>query len=219
MTRTETRQALAALALGVLSEEEARELEEGVAREPELAGELDRYRATVRTLERILPREPAPAHLFEAGRRMPRAWRLRSVGLRELALLALAAALVTALVAGVALRGEGPDADARAAFVPAEGQEARGEALLYDTGRADGRLVLRLRGVPALEDGHHYAVWLLRTGADEPDPVGVFSGSGEVEAEFRLPGRGRYAAVDVSVEEDGGDPGHSGRSLGAGTFA
>ena len=62
-------------------------------------------------------------------------------------------------------------------------------------------------------------VWLLRVGSDEPDPVGAFSGRGEVEAEFRLPGPGRFAAVDVSLEEDGGDPGHSGRSLAAGTFS
>lgn len=217
--RTETRQALAALALDVLPDDEARGVEEDAAADAELARELESYRATVRALARVLPREPAPSHLFAAGRKMPRAWTLRSVRLRDVALVAGAVTAVAVLVAGLALRGGGATPDARAELVAGDGGAVRGEALLHDTRRDDGRLVLRLRAVPPLERGHHYQVWLLRVGSDEPDPVGAFSGRGEVEAEFRLPGPGRFAAVDVSLEEDGGDPGHSGRSLAAGTFS
>jgi anti-sigma-K factor RskA len=213
------RQALAALALGVLPADEARKVEDRVQDDAVLSGELEDYRATVRALERVLPREPAPAHLFAAGRKLPRAWSLPSVRLRHVAAVAAATALVTALVVGVVVfRGGGPDADARAEIIAAGGGPARGEALLYDTHGDDARLVLRLSNVPTLEPGHHYQVWVLRVGGETMQAVGVFSARGEFEHEFRLPGPGRYAAVDVSVEEDVGDAEHSGRSLGAGPF-
>jgi anti-sigma-K factor RskA len=214
----EARQALAALALGVLPAEEARKVEEHARDDAVLAGELDEYRATVQALERVLVREPAPAHLFQAGRRMPRAWSLRSVRRRDL-VLAAAALAVAGLIGFLALRSGGPAADARAEIIAASGGAARGEALLYDTRRDDGRLVLRLDGVPALEPGHHYQVWVLRVGSETMEAVGVFSARGAFEDDFRLPGPGRYAAVDVSVEEDAGDPAHSGRSLAAGAFS
>jgi anti-sigma-K factor RskA len=213
----ETRQALAALALGVLPAGEAREVEEGAAEDAELARELDEYRATVGTLERMLAREPGPVHLFEAGRKMPRAWHLRSVRRRDLAIAAVVAFIV-AVLGILVLRGGGAEPDARAEIVPASGGGVRGEALLYDTGRDDGRLVLHLSGVPAPAEGHHYEVWVLRVGSKTLESVGAFTARGEFEDEFRLPGPGRYAAVDVSIEEDGGDQAHSGRSLGAGTF-
>jgi hypothetical protein len=213
MSRRDARQALAGVALGVTPSEEASR----VADDPQLAREFEEYRATVHALERVLPREPAPAHLFEVGRKMPRAWGFPSVRRRALGVAAVAAAIV-AVLGVLVLRGGGPEADARAEIVPATGAATRGEALLYDTGQDDGRLVLRLRDVPAADPGHHYQVWVLRVGSETMEAVGVFSARGEFELEFRLPGRGRYAAVDVSIEEDGGDPEHSGRSLGAGTF-
>jgi anti-sigma-K factor RskA len=217
VSATEERQALAALALGVLPADEARRIEERAGDDPEVARELDAYGATVRALERVLVREPAPPQLFEAGRKMPRAWGLPSVRRRHLAVVGVVAVAV-AVVGVLALRGGGPEADARAELIAGSGQAVRGEALLYGTGRDDGRLVLRLDDVPALEAGSHYQVWLLRIGDETPDAVGAFSARGDFEDEFRLPGRGRYAALDVSIEEDGGDPTHSGRSLAAGTF-
>jgi anti-sigma-K factor RskA len=213
----DARQALAALALGVLPPDEARRVEHDAGEDPQLARELETYRATVRALTRVLPAEPAPAHLFEAGRKMPRAWRLPTLRRRDLVVAAAGAAVVAA-VGILALRGGGPEADARAEIIPGSGRPAGGEAVLYGTGRDDGRLVLRLRNVPAPEAGHHYQVWVLRVGSETMESVGVFTARGDFEHEFRLPGRGRYAAVDVSIEEDGGDPEHSGRSLGAGTF-
>jgi anti-sigma-K factor RskA len=217
MSVADTRQALAAHALGVLPGEDAAQVEADAARDPALAGELGGYRATVLALERVLAREPAPPQLFEAGRKMPRAWGLPAV--RPLHLGAAAAvALLVAAVGVLALRGGEAAPDARARVIPAAGTTARGEALLYGTARDDARLVLRLSGVPALADGRHYQVWVLRVGSRSPDAVGVFAARGELEEEFRLPGRGRYAAVDVSIEEDGGDPEHSNTSIAAGTF-
>lgn len=217
MNATDDRQALAALALDVLPADKARRAEGRAAGDPQLARELEDYGATVRALEGVLVREPAPPQLFEAGRKMPRAWGLPSVRRRDLA-VAAAVAIAVAIVGILALRGGGPEADARAEMIPGSGQAVSGEALLYGADRDDGRLVLRLQNVPTLESGRHYQVWLLRLGDETPESVGAFSARGDFEDEFRLPGRGRYAAVDVSIEEDGGDPAHSGRSLAAGTF-
>ena len=51
-------------------------------------------------------------------------------------------------------------------------------------------------------------------------PSGVFTPtSSDVELELPLPGPGDYAAVDVSVEENGGPPAHSDTSLAGGTFS
>jgi anti-sigma-K factor RskA len=217
MSAFDTRQALAAHALGVLPGDEAREVEEHAAEDPDLSRELDRYRATVRALERVLPREPAPGHLFEAGRKMPRAWGLPSVRPLHLAVVG-AVALLVATLGIVVLRGGGPEPDARAELIPASSGDVRGEALLFDSGSDDGRLVLELRDVPPLAPERHYQVWVLRVGNEALEPVGVFSARGAFDGEFRLPGRGRYAAVDVSIEEDAGAAEHSGRSLAAGTF-
>jgi anti-sigma-K factor RskA len=208
---------LAAHALGVLPAEEARAVEDGAAEDAELQRELDELRATVRALEGMLAREAAPAHLFEAGRKMPRAWRLPSVPKRGLAVAAVLA-IVVAVLGILVLRGGGGEADARAEILAASGSGVLGEALVYDTDSDDGTLVLRLRDLPAPADGHHYEVWVLRIGSETLEPVGAFTAEGDFEHEFLLPGRGRYAAVDVSIEDDGGDQAHSGRSLGAGTF-
>ena len=218
MSAPEARQGLAALALAVLPAQEARKVEDDARGDATLARELDDYRTTVAALERVLSREPAPARLFEAGRKMPRAWSLRSVRRRDLA-LAAAALVFAGLIGFVALRGGGTGPDARAEIIAASGGAARGEALLYDTRRDDGRLVLRLTNLPALEPGRHYAVWVLRVGSETMEAVGVFSARGAFEYDFRLPGPGRYAAVDVSIEEDAGDPAHSGRSIAAGAFS
>ena len=54
----------------------------------------------------------------------------------------------------------------------------------------------------------------------EMEAVGAFTPtSGDVELDLPLPGPGDYAAVDVSVEEDGGPPAHSDTSLAGGTFS
>jgi hypothetical protein len=147
-------------------------------------------------------------------RRRKWAWPAFATGF---ATAAVAAALVLALMIGDDLG----TAEARAAVAGTEEFEGvHGEARLYDIGGDDGTLALDLASVPAPSAGEHYAVWVLRSdAAGEMETVGVFAqGGSDVELEFRLPGPGTYAAVDVSVEPNGGPAEHSGRSLAGGTF-
>jgi len=96
----------------------------------------------------------------------------------------------------------------------------RGEAELYD---GAGKVRVSLRAVPTAPSGHHYEIWVLPQGADAMISVGTFQGDGhDVQLELELPGTaggGRYAAVDVSVEEDAGPAAHSDTSYGSGAFA
>ena len=110
MSASDTRQALAALALGILPADEARLVDDAAREDAELARELRDYRATVRTLERVLPREPGPPHalhevLAEVGRGARRPWRLPAIRLRTLAVAGASPSLLVGLVGIVASRG------------------------------------------------------------------------------------------------------------------
>ena len=61
---------------------------------------------------------------------------------------------------------------------------------------------------------------MLPEGSETMESVGrVAPSGGEAELEVEVPGTGPFAAVDVSVEPDDGDLGHSGTSLAGGTFS
>jgi len=170
-----------------------------------------------RALHRAIAKEPPPPGLF--GRivaevaPVPAA---RRVGLRRLrlphpvpALGAVAAAAVVLLA--VTAPGPAPvDARADLATAALEGTASiEGGTLVVDLVRADAP--------PA---GHHYEIWVLRRGADTMEEVGSFRPTGDAaRLELRLPRPGEYAAVDVSLEDDGGPPSHSGTSVATGTFA
>ena len=228
----------AGAALGALSAEDTARLDEQVARSPELAAHLEDYRATVSMLEATVARERPPADLFDRvlerieaegvpapvqeepvrrrAQRRERSWRLWPAFAAGAA-AAAAVALVLVVTGGDDLGTP----DARAAV---QGTEAfptvRGEARLYRAGREDGVVVVALDDVPTPGAGEHYEVWVLRKEArGEMEAVGVFTPTASsVDLEFRLPGPGDYEAVDVSVEEDGGPPAHSGTSLAGGHF-
>jgi anti-sigma-K factor RskA len=95
-----------------------------------------------------------------------------------------------------------------------------GQATLYGSNAAGGTVRLSLRDVPPAPSGHHYEVWVLRAnGNGVMEAVGSFSPStSDVRLDLPLPGPGDYAAVDISVEENGGSPAHSDTSLAGGTF-
>jgi anti-sigma-K factor RskA len=240
----EHRDLAAGAALGALSADELARLEEGAARSPELASQLEEYRATVSMLEAGVARERPPDGLFEgvlarieaetaAGapseaveavesfkpspRRRERSW------WRWPAFAAGAAAATAAAVLVLALTGGGdlgaPDARAAVSGTD-EFPDVHGEARLYRSGSDDGVLVVDLADVPAPGPDEHYEVWVLRTeGGGAMEAVGAFSDTGgSVDLEFTLPGPGDYEAVDVSVEPNGGPAAHSGRSLAGGHF-
>ena len=232
MSSEERRELSAAEALGALSPEELALLEDAAADDPGLARELEADRATVALLEARLPREAPSEDLLD--RIMAEVERLEAVetagvtsaarpsaparrwlgGLRLPRIAIAAAAAAAAVVVGVTLLdGDGlgePDAIARIVGAP-EFPAVTGEADLYD----GGTLRVRLASAPPAPAGHHYEVWVLRNGVEEMDSVGEVSVG---EHEFELAVDGTFAAIDISVEPNDGDPDHSGVSLAGGRF-
>ena len=186
-------------------------------------------RATLADLERVLPPVSPPAEMFDRilAEIRPEATviPLRPKSRRRVvtpvvgAFVAVAAVVVIAIVAhgGNSL---GPP-DAQAAIAGKSAQAVTGEADLYGSAADGGTVRVTLRDVPSAPSGHHYEVWVLRRNGDgQMEAVGSFTPTSHtVKLKLPLPGAGDYAAVDVSVEEDGGSPLHSDTSLASGAFS
>lgn len=137
---------------------------------------------------------------------------------RLLALAAPAAAAAAAVLITLGVSGEGdglgtPVADA--AMKPmSRSASVAGTVSLYRTSSPDGVVVIDLKNIPPAPSGHHYEVWVLRPGDEEMEAIGAFTpAKGTVRLRLPLPGAGDYVAVDISVEESGGSPEHSGTSI------
>jgi hypothetical protein len=130
----------------------------------------------------------------------------------------VAAAAAAVLITFAVMRGDGglgsPTLNVRLRPA-AQAVTVTGSASLYAPDTPSGRLVIDLRKIPDAPAGHHYEVWVLRPGKGvEMEPVGAFTPSeGTARLVLGLPGPGTYVAVDISVQEDGGPPEHSGKSL------
>ena len=238
MTPDERRELAAQVAFGRATPEEVARLEAAAAGDPALARELEADRATVSALEAGVAREVPSADLFDrilasldvpdaapAAAPVPvaPAERRRWPSLRW-PRLAVGAAVAAAavLVVGVALVSrDDVEPDAVAAIAGKDDFAAvSGTAELFPEDGSESRLVLHLASVPPAPTGHHYEVWVLPEGSETMESVGrVAPSGGEAELEVEVPGTGPFAAVDVSVEPDDGDPGHSGTSLAGGTFS
>ena len=186
-------------------------------------------RATLLQLERLLSRVSPPAGTFDRilAEIEPEATviplrqraKRRAVVVSAVATLsAVAAVIVIAILSGG--NGLGPP-DARAAIAGKSAPAVRGEARLYGSTADSGTVRLTLREVPPAPSGHHYEVWVLRRNGDgQMEAIGSFTpASRSVELDLPLPGAGDYAAVDISVQEDGGSPEHSNTSLASGAFS
>ena len=186
-------------------------------------------RVTLDNIARSLPRVTPPDDMFDrilAEIRpeatvvpfRPRAH--RRVVLPVVGVVAAVAAVV--LLAVVALDGGGLGTpDARAAISSKSNPALTGEAALYGAAADGGTVRISLEDVPPAPSGHHYEVWVLRRDAGSAmESVGSFTPtSSDATFDLPLPGPGDYAAVDVSVEENGGPPAHSDTSLASGTFS
>ncbi len=184
--------------------------------------------ATIAFVEQSLPRVSPPADMFDRilaeirpeATVVPLRPRVHRRGVVPVvgAITAIAAVV---LIAVVALGGDDLGTpDARAAISGKSVPAVSGEAKLFGSSADGGTVRVSLNDVPAAPSGHHYEVWVLRAeGGGEMESVGVFTpASSDVELDLPLPGPGNYAAVDISVEEDGGPPAHSPTSLAGGTF-
>jgi hypothetical protein len=195
--------------------------------ETNIHAEIDRE--TLAALERALPRVAPPVDLFDRilAEVRPEATviPLHRASRRRLVVPvagALAAVAAVALIAVLAFGDNGPGpADARAAIAGKSDPVVTGEAALHGSGADGGTVHVSLKGVPPAPSGHHYEVWVLRSGADsEMEAVGSFTPTSKnVDLDLPLPGPGDYVEVDVSVEDNGGPPVHSDTSLAGGTFS
>jgi anti-sigma-K factor RskA len=211
--------------LGELDPEERAAFEAELRDDPRLRAEAERLMPLVARLEGLEPavweQPPEPPALPDLGRAAPpraaRApWWRRSFALRPLPAAALASVLLALGVAAGLLFGDGDggrgavSAGDVVVLAPLEGQQegAEGTATLAS---ADDRATVRLRGLPPSEPGQFYELWLLNS-VDDMVAIGSFSvpASGEIDVTVPLPGdAGRFAALDLSVEPDDGDPAHS----------
>ncbi|MFN8224053.1 MAG: anti-sigma factor [Gaiellales bacterium] len=133
---------------------------------------------------------------------------------------AVAACSVLATLALTRDPGEGTPVRTAAVVPTPEAAAVAGSVRLYSPSVPAGHVRLRLDHVPDAPPGHHYEVWVLRPGAaTEMEPIGAFTPEhGRVDLTLSLPGPGQYVALDISIQQDGGSPEHSGRSLAGARF-
>lgn len=228
------RQLSALDALGALSPDDAARLADALPGDADLTREHTRDRAVVEALEGVVARAEPPPELGDRLAALARADLEASKSLRPIpvrrprarprwlfpafggALAAAAVIVLTVVVTG----GSGLGPPDQEVDIVAVDQTVRGKVALYDTDRPNGQVFVDLESLEPAPSGHHYEVWVLRKGVTTMEPVGTFTSTGSpVHLELRLPGAGDYAALDISVEEDGGPAEHSGKSVAGAKFA
>jgi hypothetical protein len=154
----------------------------------------------------------------------------REVGRRPRPRTAVVAAAV-ALVAGTGLgslatssweaRGGGaggePVVSVTAVLDPVDGPGS-GQVEMTSTGDRSTRMTIRTTGLPEVTRGDFYYAWLFDPSTQKMLPLGLVGPDGA--ATFRVDESlvAAYSAVDVSLETDDGDPGHSVTSVLRGTY-
>lgn len=159
--------------------------------------------------------DAAPERPREPGRL--RAWLTHTFTMRPLTAAALASAFLLVGVAGGAVLGGGsstpgqPAEEVQLAALPGAPGATATAAM---GGDLDG-MELKVSGLPPSKPGEYYELWALNS-PDDLAPIGTFrvGEDGTADVRFALGiDPARYKALDVSVEREDGDPGHSGDSV------
>jgi anti-sigma-K factor RskA len=141
---------------------------------------------------------------------------------------ALAGAAAVLLFGGGVLAGTALDGDPEPS-APAIAREPAGQRVALDAfggsgpqraavvmpASTEGEMELRVTGARPSRAGEYYELWLL-DGGRRTTPVGTFRVGADGTARVRFPlavDPTGYRFLDVSVQEDNGDPTHSGRSV------
>ncbi|MBW9205831.1 anti-sigma factor [Mumia sp. zg.B17] len=159
------------------------------------------------TMRALRPREPmetpwVPPLTVTPAR--PR-WRRPAV-LVAAAALVVAGAAVIPLVEGGS-EGSTPTARRTAALAPVDGS-ARGRVVMTE-GAGAVRMTITTRDLPRAARGDYYYAWLFEPATDKMLALGVVDPDGVTAFEVARDLVERYHALDVSLESDDGDPGHS----------
>lgn len=221
---SEAREQISSYLLGELGPTEAAEFERGMAADPALREEVEGLRPVVARLEAMPeaawePAEPPPLRMPAEQRPPRRRLRLPTLSLRPapaaaLATLLLAIGVGAGLLIDVNEGGGSPDGSVdfvlnRIDDGPAS---AHGDVLLAGN---EQRATLEIAGLDPADGDQFYELWLL-----DDDGRMIALGSfrvgedGEAEVDLPLPVEpDRYQYFDVSLQEDNGDPTHSGVSV------
>ena len=83
-----------------------------------------------------------------------------------------------------------------------------------DKGSRDGvRMTVETRGLPKIGEGKFSEVWLFNPKTQKMPALGVLGPGDKASLEVPDSQIGRYQVVDISLERDDGDPGHSATSV------
>ncbi len=131
----------------------------------------------------------------------------------------LAAAVAAVAVVAVILvgldRGAGPERPAvpvqTARLAPVTG-DGSGQVTMRTPGGST-YMTIRTTGLGPAGPGHFYYAWLLDPGTNKMLPLGQVGADGSATFEVDSKLVGSYHAVDVSLQADNGNPGHSDTSV------
>ena len=175
---------------------------------------------TTRTLSRPAPLElpDVPPLDPSTSARRRRAW-LRPVGL-----VAAAAALVAG-TAVVSQWADGPPAprptvaapERTAELEPVDGTGS-GRVVMAEDSHDGVRMTVETRDLPKIGRGEFYEAWLFNPKTQKMLALGVVGPGGKASFAVADSLVGRYQVVDVSLERDDGDPGHSVTSVLQATY-
>jgi len=154
----------------------------------------------------VAERSPEPPPL-----RLPSSPRRR----RRTALLAVAAALVVGVSATAWWRASEPTGSVE--LTTLTGGTADGRVrMVEDDGRT--RMTLAVHDLPRPTSGEFYYAWLLDPDTNKMLALGLVSPGHDVTFELDDALVASYSAIDVSLEDDDGDPAHSVTSVLRGTY-
>lgn len=219
---------LAALLRGELSNAEVAEVSDHLGRCDECRHELAVAAAghalltgAARTLSRPAPLElpeVPPLDLPASSRRGRARW-------RPLGLVAAAAALVAG-TAVVSHWAERPPTTRPTVAAPGRTADLKpvvgagsGRVVMTEEPRDGVRMNVETRGLPKIGRGQFYEVWLFDPRTRKMLPLGVLGPGGRASFDVAETLVGRYRDVDVSLERDDGNPGHSVRSVLRASYA
>ncbi|MEO6511489.1 MAG: anti-sigma factor [Nocardioides sp.] len=143
-------------------------------------------------------------------------------GPRGLRLLVVAAALTTAAGVGAVAQSQvnsddGPEPQRSATLQAVSG--AGGGTVSMTEARGRTAMTISTHDLPAVRDGQFYYAWLLDPTTNKMLPLGQVGPSGTAYFEVSDRLLAAYAAVDVSLEDDDGDPQHSPTSVLRASYA
>lgn len=236
---SEAREQISSYLLGELGADDAASFERALAADSSLRMEVEGLRPLVADLEALPgeawdPPEPPPLRMpadaagreraqvadsdaGEAGRRrgwlrLPAVVSLAPLRAAALAVLLVATGVVVGSVVGAGGDGSSPVAALTMSRIDDGPSGAHGTVELASGER---RATVAVGGLDPSGDDRFYELWLLdedgRMIALGSFPVGD-DGSAEVELPIPVP-PARYAYFDLSLQEDNGDPAHSGVSV------